>query len=100
LRRAFHPRCVLKFVRDGAYQEWPVQDYLARIQPGKRSNRRTHILFMDFAGSCATVKARIDSGERIFVDFLSLLKIEGEWKIVSKIFYRDESSSASASSGD
>ena len=39
LRRAFHPSCVLKFTRDGAYQEWPVADYLARMRPGKRSNR-------------------------------------------------------------
>ncbi|UCE04014.1 MAG: nuclear transport factor 2 family protein [Candidatus Latescibacterota bacterium] len=99
LRRAFHSSCVLKFTRHGAYQEWPVQDYLARIRPGRRSQRSTHILFMDFAGSCAVVKVRIDDGERTFIDFLSLLKIDEEWKIVGKIFYRQDLNSAT-SGGD
>lgn len=97
LRQAFHSSTVLKFVKNGAVSEWPVDDYLARQTPGKLSERRTRILLVDFAGTCAVVKAEIDYGEFRFIDYLSLLKVGDDWKIVGKIFYRDESPSGTSS---
>jgi protease I len=91
LRSAFHPSTVLKFVKDGSYGEWPVDAYLGRMTPGKRSERRTRILLVDFAGTCALVKAEVDYGSFRFIDYLSLLKVDGRWRIVGKIFYRDTS---------
>ena len=43
---------------------------------------------IDVVGSCATVRLDIDNwtGHR-FTDLFNLLKFDGEWKIVSKVFY-------------
>ena len=43
---------------------------------------------IDVVGTCASVRMDMDNwtGHR-FTDFFNLLKIDGEWKIVSKVFY-------------
>ena len=37
----------------------------------------------------ASAKIILDHPATRFVDYMSLLKIDGEWKIVSKIFYAE-----------
>lgn len=46
---------------------------------------------VDIAGTVATVRVEIDNwlGHQ-FTDFLSLLKVDGEWTIISKVFYLHE----------
>ncbi|RKZ06960.1 nuclear transport factor 2 family protein [bacterium] len=90
LRKAFHPSARLQFVRGGVYQEWSLEDYLGRKTPGKRSDHRARVLALDFAGTSATVKLELDYGSFKFVDYMSLLKMDGRWWIVNKIFYRTE----------
>jgi protease I len=90
LRRAFHPGAELKFTKDGDCVVWSLDEYLNRLGPGRRSDRRTRIEFVDFAGNCAVVKAEIEYPRFRFIDYLCLLEIEGEWRIVSKIFCRLE----------
>jgi hypothetical protein len=43
----------------------------------------------------AIVKLDITLGKRRFLDYLSLYKIDGTWKIVSKVFVQQPSASAS-----
>ncbi len=88
LRQAFHPSARLQFVRDGSYQEWSLEEYLGKKTPGKRSNHRTRIQSIDLEGTCAVVKVELDYGSFKFIDYLSLLKTDGEWRIVNKIFFR------------
>jgi protease I len=88
LRRAFHPSARLQFVRDGAYQEWSLEEYLGRKTPGKRSDHRGRVLSIDFAGDSATAKLELDYGSFKFIDYMSLLKLDGRWWIVNKVFYR------------
>ena len=88
LREAFHDRARLQFAKDGGYGEWSIGEYLGRRTPGRTSGHRTRILSVDFAGSAAVVKAELDYGDFEFIDFLSLLEVDGQWKIVNKIFYR------------
>jgi hypothetical protein len=89
-RRAFHPSARLQFVQGGDYREWSLEEYLGGRTAGKRSNHRVRILSIDFAGTSAAAKVELDYGHRRFVDFLSLLKIDGQWRIVNKVFYRAE----------
>ncbi|MBT8446218.1 MAG: nuclear transport factor 2 family protein [Gammaproteobacteria bacterium] len=43
---------------------------------------------IDIVGTCASVRLDTDNwtGHR-FTDFLNLVKFDGEWKVVSKVFY-------------
>jgi len=88
LARAFHPAARLQFVRRGAYGEWSIDEHLASRRPGKRSNHRTRVLSIDFAGNAAVAKLELDHGTFKYVDYMSLLKVEGRWWVVNKIFHR------------
>jgi hypothetical protein len=88
LRKAFHPSARLQFVRDGVYGEWSLEEYLGRRTPGKRSDHRARVLSIDYAGNTATAKLELDFGSFKFVDYMSLLKLDGRWWIVNKVFYR------------
>lgn len=89
---AFHPSASMKFVdnKTGEFRDVPIKDYLdgARKSAGKKSDRKTKILSYDIDGTAAQAKVEIDFGTGMFHDYFNLLKINGEWKIVSKIFYR------------
>jgi hypothetical protein len=88
LRRAFHFSARLQFVRNDAYEDWSLEEYLGRRTPGKRSDHGTRVLLIDFAGSAATAKLELDHGEFKFIDYMSLLKIDDRWLIVNKVFHR------------
>jgi len=89
---AFHPSASMKFVdnKTGEFKDTPIATYLdgARKSAGKKSDRKTKILSYDIDGTAAQAKVEIDFGTGMFHDYFNLLKINGEWKIVSKIFYR------------
>lgn len=88
LERAFHPRARLQFVRDGTYQEWTLQEYLNGRISGHRSDHQARILAIDFTGTSATAKLELDHGDHRFIDYMSLLRVDGQWRIVNKVFYR------------
>ncbi|MFN7117900.1 MAG: nuclear transport factor 2 family protein [Saprospiraceae bacterium] len=91
---AFHPSASMKFVdnKTGEFKDVPIATYLdnARKNAGKKNDRKTKILSYDIDGTAAQAKVEIDFGTGMFHDYFNLLKINGEWKIVSKIFYRIE----------
>lgn len=57
-------------------------------QNGPASGIVGHITRIDVAGSAASVRLELDdwTGHR-FTDFFNLLKIDGEWKIMNKVFH-------------
>jgi len=89
---AFHPSASMKFVdnKTGEFKDVPIVTYLenAKKNAGKKSDRKTKILSYDIDGTAAQAKVEIDFGTGMFHDYFNLLKINGEWKIVSKIFFR------------
>jgi Putative lumazine-binding len=88
LRQAFHPSARLQFVREGQYTEWSGSDYIDGRKEGRKSDHRTQILSVDVAGSAALAKVELEYERVRFVDYLSLLKIDGRWWIVNKSFHR------------
>jgi hypothetical protein len=87
-RRAFHPSARLQFVRDGAYAERSLEAYLAPVTPQTSTDRQTRVTLLDLAGAAAVARVEIGSGEWMLTDYLSLLKVDGRWQIVNKIFDR------------
>lgn len=46
------------------------------------------ILHLDFAGpACAQVKLHSTMLDKLFIDYLTMLKVDNEWRIISKVFH-------------
>ena len=57
-------------------------------QNGPATDLQARITRIDLVGSVATVRVELDewTGHR-FTDLFTLLKIDGEWKIMNKVFH-------------
>jgi hypothetical protein len=55
---------------------------------GPAAELQARLASVDVAGSVATVRLELDNwtGHR-FTDMFTLLKMDGKWKIISKVFY-------------
>ncbi|MBS4065425.1 MAG: nuclear transport factor 2 family protein [Chitinophagaceae bacterium] len=92
VEKAFHPSATMKYVdvQSGEFKDVPIADYIARVKantngPGKRN---IEIVSLNIEGSAAQAKIKIETDKVILYDYMNLLKVNGEWKIVSKIFSR------------
>lgn len=92
MKKAFHTEGKLIFVRDGKYTTRSFEEYINGMS-GKpaadEAQRKRWIESIDVAGNAATAKIILDYPTVKFVDYMSLLKIDGEWKIVNKSFYAE-----------
>jgi len=92
MRIAFQPKANLYFIRDGKYTEWASTDYAAGFS-GKpaadEAQRKRRIASVDITGTAAQAKIVLEYPGVTFTDYMSLLKIDGEWKIVSKVFHAE-----------
>lgn len=88
LSRAFHPTATMRFIGQG-YTDVNVLDYFReRMRPGPRQERQTRITSIDVSGNAASARLEIEYPTFTFIDYMSLLKIDGEWLIVSKVYYK------------
>lgn len=85
----FHPDSKLFWVRDGQLMQRTSADYIAGAS-GKpaadEAQRKRRIVDVDVSGNAASAKIELDYPTAKLTDYMSLLKIAGEWKIVNKIF--------------
>lgn len=92
MKKAFHTEGSLIFVRDGKYSTRSFAEYIAGFT-GKpaadEKDRKRSIESIDVAGNAAVAKVILDYPNVRFVDYFTLLKINGEWKIVNKSFYAE-----------
>ncbi|MGI9543285.1 MAG: nuclear transport factor 2 family protein, partial [Cyclobacteriaceae bacterium] len=91
LKQAFHPTASMKFVSDEGYKEVNAVEFFQGVmKPGPRQSRQTHIVDINVSGNAASARVEAVYPTFKFIDYMNLLNIDGEWKIVSKIFYREE----------
>jgi len=99
MRKAFHTEGSLIFIRDGKYTTRSFADYIAGMS-GKpapdEEKRKRWIESVDVAGNAAFGKIILDYPTVRFVDYMTLLKINGEWKIVNKSFYAEPKAAPAA----
>lgn len=91
LARAFHPEARIKAML-GGYWEMPFNEWRGfadRPAPADADQRTNTIHSIDISGSAAVVKTELVWPNVRYLDYLSLLNVDGEWKIVSKIFHQD-----------
>lgn len=92
MRKAFHTEGNLVFIRDGKFTTRSFADYIGGFtgKPAEdEAQRKRSIEAIDVAGNAASAKIILDYPTARLVDYMSLLKIDGEWKIVNKIFYAE-----------
>jgi 4-oxalocrotonate tautomerase len=92
LKRVFHPACHLSNASDGKLAHDDMETVYARVagraSPAKNNEiRRDAVLGIDVSGPVsALARVQIAIGPRLFTDYLNLLKIDGEWRIIAKVF--------------
>ena len=91
MRLAFHPAARLFWSSADTLATRTSEEYIARM-PGKPAadeatgTRKRRIERVDVTGNAATGKIVLDYPDAYIVDYMSLLKTKGEWKIINKIF--------------
>ena len=88
LRKAFHETATMKYVADGYKEVNAIEFFQKGMKPGPKQNRETRIVDVHVHGNAANARLEIEYPTFTFYDFMNLLKVDGEWKIVSKIFHR------------
>lgn len=93
MERAFHPSATMKYVdyKSGEYKDVPIAEFLARVKANtNKPQRKIEIVSLNIDGTAAQAKISIEAGNVLMTDYMNLLKIDGQWKIVSKIFSRKD----------
>lgn len=82
----------MMWVADGQLRTRPSGEYIAGF-PGTpatdEAQRRRRVVMVDVTGDTAVPKVELDYPDMRVIDYFSLLKIGGEWKIVPKTFHRE-----------
>jgi Putative lumazine-binding len=97
IRRAFHPDAKIQSIKEGKLAASSRDEFAARFS-GKpaadEARRKRRILSIDIAGDAAVAKVELDYPDVHFIDYMSLLKLDGSWVIMNKIFHRGEPTGA------
>jgi 4-oxalocrotonate tautomerase len=93
LARVFHPRAHYVCATEGALTYRTMEEYFpmvdARPSPASRGEARADgIVSIEFAGP-VTAFARVNCaiGPKYFTDLLTLIRLDGRWQIISKVFH-------------
>jgi ketosteroid isomerase-like protein len=89
LKKAFWPDAKLFFVkRDGQLGQLTQAQWYEGFaaSAGKEEQGDLRITTLDITGNAASVKVEEDYPNSKYIDYLSLLKFNGQWKIVNKIY--------------
>lgn len=89
--KAFAPDGQMRYMRNDTLMNVSLKDFMARMKnTGIKQERKTKIESVQVFGNAATAKLTIEYPTFYFHDIMSLLKTKDGWKIVSKIFYRED----------
>jgi len=92
LHSVFHAKAIYATADEVPFLYRTMEEYAAvvaaRQSPASRKEvRRDHIDSIDLAGeNTAVARLRCSIGERDFVDFLTLVRTDGRWRIIAKVF--------------
>ena len=89
--KAFAPDGQMQYMRNDTLMNVLLKDFMTRTRnTGKKQDRKTKIETVQVFGNAATAKLTIEYPTFYFHDIMGLLKTKEGWKIVSKIFYRED----------
>lgn len=91
MEAAFHPSATMKYIDATSveYKDVQIAEFIARVKSNTtKSERKIEIVSQNIEGNAAQAKIKIETNNAILYDYMNLLKINNQWKIVSKIFSR------------
>ena len=92
IRKAFYAEARIMTFSNGKVTSLGVEEFASRFS-GKgaadESQRKRTIESLDVVGNAASATIVLDYPNIKFVDYMNLLKIDGEWKIVNKAFHAE-----------
>lgn len=92
LKKVFHPDCHLISGTGGSLANDPMEAVYARVRGRAKPSvagqaRYDRILSIDLAGpETALVTCRIALEPKLYTDYLNFVKLDGTWRIVSKVY--------------
>jgi hypothetical protein len=91
-KKAFHPEAKLFWFRDGKLMTRTSAEYIAGATGTPAPDevqRKRWIENVSITGNAGIATIILDYPTVKFTDYLSLLKVDGEWKIINKTFYAE-----------
>lgn len=92
IKNVFHPELKMFFAREGEIRFRPGPEYIAGFSgrpAADEAQRKRRIEAVDITGTAAMAKVVLDYPTATLTDYFQLVKANGEWKIVSKIFHSE-----------
>lgn len=89
-RRAFWKEAKLWFVRDGVLASRTADEYIGGASgrpPADEAQRKRRIVSVHITGNAAIAIIELDYPATHFIDYMSLLKVGDEWRIINKSFF-------------
>jgi Putative lumazine-binding len=98
IKKGIHSGFQMQYTRSGnTLWKLPIYNWIEMAKDGKAKGNKysfqdefttVKFLFIDITGKVAVTKIEFYEGEELnYIDYLSLLKFEDGWKIVSKMFH-------------
>ena len=92
IRKASYSDAKVMAFREGKLLNLTVEEFASRFN-GKpapdEQQRKRRIDTLDLTGNAGIAKIVLDYPTATLTDYMSLLKVDGEWKIVNKVFYSE-----------
>lgn len=97
-KSAFFNDAIQKSVGKTGVTGMTVEALASKIKPNQKMERSTKIISWSYAGTAATAITETDYPTSKIIDLLNLLKVNNEWKIVSRVYSRIEKNESVVSS--
>lgn len=89
VQSAFYPTANLRSIANGRVTDTGLKEFLARMPQGG-AQWTPKIISYNYLGTAGSAVVEMTMDTFKFVDFLSLVKVGNDWKIVSRVFSRGE----------
>jgi Putative lumazine-binding len=92
IKKAFHPEAKVFSFRDGKLNQLTLAEFAARFTGKPASDeaqRKRRIESIKITGNAGFGVIVLEYPTVKFTDYMSLLKVDGEWKIINKTFYAE-----------
>jgi len=85
---AFLKDAVQKAIGNNGVTGMTVESLASKIKPNQKMERTTRVLSVSYANNAATAITETAYTTNKIIDFLNLLKVGNEWKIISRVYSR------------
>ncbi len=88
LKAAFYEDLNLYSVKNDSIKVWSGEAYIKKTKAGESTGERGKIISIDYENNAAIAKVEVShpKSKKSYVDYFLLLKTEGKWTIIHKIF--------------